>query len=406
MKTGIFLLSACLIVRNEERNLERCLKSIEKLVDEIVVVDTGSTDRTVAIAKHFGARVHHHEWQHDFSLHRNQAISYAKGRWIMVIDADEEFVLEGKATYGQVRNFLERIEGRYPAAALSLKDMQKGFNVLRLNTTRFFRRGYVEYKGIVHNQPVLKIDGEAVFCEGASLLHYGYDLTPEQKEEKFIRTSTLLLRQVEMGEVTDAFPYFYLCQLYADSKKPKEALAWGEKYWENRGTIEEGHFIDSIYFVMVKQYMNTGDKDKAHEWLIRGVAALPGDLDLAMAALEYGVWIKDIDLQIQATKDFIQIYQQYQKNPALRGNRFVFALRPEALAFALKHQAVAEINDGTAALMNLVKLLETLDAPFRDGMMQDLEAELSQSAFPVHFQREAPEAVPEKKGNFVTATLQ
>lgn len=408
MKTGI-LLSACLIVRNEEENLERCLKSIKKLVDEIVVVDTGSTDGTVAIAKKFKAQIHHHSWQNDFSLHRNQAISYAKGKWIMVIDADEEFVLEKDATYGQIRDFLCRVENQYPASALTLKDIQKGSTVLQFSTTRFFRRGLVEYKGIVHNQPILKIDGQAVFCAGAHIKHYGYDLTPEQKAAKFLRTSTLLMKQIETGEDMDAFPYFYLCQLHADNRQPKVAVEWGEKYWDKREMVTEGHFCDSIYFVMTKQYMKIGDSQKANEWLVRGVEMLPGDLDMSLAALEYGVWIKDADLQIQATKDFIEIYKRYHKDPSLKGNRFVFGMRPEALAYAYFHQAVAEIKDGTQAMMNLVQLLQTLAPAFREGMMQELETELLESAFPVHFQREMQAPIPgdtKHANKFVTATLQ
>ena len=86
------LLSACLIVRDEEEHLPRCLASLEGLADEVVVVDTGSTDDTVAIAEAAGARVFHEPWRNDFALHRNQAMDQARGRWLLIIDADEEVV--------------------------------------------------------------------------------------------------------------------------------------------------------------------------------------------------------------------------------------------------------------------------------------------------------------------------
>ncbi|MFZ2655904.1 MAG: glycosyltransferase family 2 protein, partial [Victivallales bacterium] len=89
-------LSVCMIVKNEEAFLGRCLKSVVDHVDEIIIVDTGSTDRTVGIAKSFGARIYYHPWQDDFSLHRNQSISYARGRWIFIIDADEEYRASSK----------------------------------------------------------------------------------------------------------------------------------------------------------------------------------------------------------------------------------------------------------------------------------------------------------------------
>ena len=86
-------LSACMIVKNEEHFLPQALESIQPLVDEIIVVDTGSTDKTVQIAEMFGAKVYIHPWQNDFSLHRNQSIGYATGDWVLIIDADEKIQL-------------------------------------------------------------------------------------------------------------------------------------------------------------------------------------------------------------------------------------------------------------------------------------------------------------------------
>ncbi len=83
-------LSVCLIVKNEERFLAQCLKSVRDLAHQIVVVDTGSTDRTVEIAKEHGAEVHPFTWSDDFSAARNAALEHATGDWVLVLDADEE----------------------------------------------------------------------------------------------------------------------------------------------------------------------------------------------------------------------------------------------------------------------------------------------------------------------------
>ncbi len=80
-----------MIVRNEEGNLPRALSSVRDLVDEIVVVDTGSTDRTLDVARSEGAVVDQIEWSDDFSAARNHSLSMAKGEWILVLDADDEF---------------------------------------------------------------------------------------------------------------------------------------------------------------------------------------------------------------------------------------------------------------------------------------------------------------------------
>ena len=82
-------LSLCTIVKNEEINLPRCLESVKGVVDEMVILDTGSTDGTVEIAKGFGASVAYFEWVGDFSMARNAALEYVKGDWVLVLDADE-----------------------------------------------------------------------------------------------------------------------------------------------------------------------------------------------------------------------------------------------------------------------------------------------------------------------------
>jgi tetratricopeptide (TPR) repeat protein len=91
------LLSAALIVRNEERRLPACLESLRDLVDEVVVVDTGSTDGTVAVARAFGACVTEASWAGDFAAARNVALERARGEWILSIDADERVAPIGRA---------------------------------------------------------------------------------------------------------------------------------------------------------------------------------------------------------------------------------------------------------------------------------------------------------------------
>jgi FkbM family methyltransferase len=82
-------LSVCMIVKNEERHLAYCLNSLSPVADEMIVVDTGSTDKTKQIAEAFGAQVHDFEWTNDFAVARNHSLSKAHGDWILVMDADE-----------------------------------------------------------------------------------------------------------------------------------------------------------------------------------------------------------------------------------------------------------------------------------------------------------------------------
>jgi len=88
-------ISLCMIVRDEEEHLEKCLESVNDAVDEIIVVDTGSRDKTVSIARSFGAGIFFHEWENDFSVPRNISLEHATGDWILILDADE--VLEAQS---------------------------------------------------------------------------------------------------------------------------------------------------------------------------------------------------------------------------------------------------------------------------------------------------------------------
>ena len=85
------LFSICMIVKNEEKNLERCLRSVKQCKNyEIIIVDTGSTDNTLKIAKNHNAKIFKYKWNNDFSAARNKAMEYARGDWVLILDADEE----------------------------------------------------------------------------------------------------------------------------------------------------------------------------------------------------------------------------------------------------------------------------------------------------------------------------
>lgn len=83
------LISLAMIVKNEESTIARCLESVKPIVDEIIIIDTGSTDRTVEIAKDFGGQVHPFAWRDDFSAARNESLAHCNGEWALIVDADE-----------------------------------------------------------------------------------------------------------------------------------------------------------------------------------------------------------------------------------------------------------------------------------------------------------------------------
>jgi len=388
MNSGI-LISACLIVKNEAKNLDRCLKSVQGLADEIVAVDTGSTDETINILKHYGASVYCHDWQNDFSLHRNQAISYTKGRWIFIIDADEEVCFAEDSSPEKVRQFLCQLKSKFPCSAVLLRDIQKGSSVMQFYTSRFFRQGTVRYEGIVHNQPQVK--GMAMICPMMFIKHYGYDLAPEQKEQKFQRTKTLLLKQVKEKKIENGLPYFYLCQLYANNLNAKEAVVWGEKYGEycEKNKVEKEKTNLSHSYTMAKQYMKIGNAQKTSEWLNKGNALLKGDLDLTAATLEFAIWQKDKDLEMNAARDFVELYKIFTKDSMQMQGKFVFSMRTDILAIVYMHLATCCLQKGGESLKALFGILGEMPVPFREGLMKELNERLSQSVVPFQFKSTA-----------------
>ena len=97
-------ISLCMITKNEETYLENCLNSVKDIVDEIIIVDTGSTDKTKEIAKKFGAKIFDFKWIDDFSAARNESLKHATKDWILVLDADE--VIE-KNDLQKIKNVVE-----------------------------------------------------------------------------------------------------------------------------------------------------------------------------------------------------------------------------------------------------------------------------------------------------------
>src|SRR3989344_3480106 len=97
-------LSLCMITKNEELLIRNCLNSVKDLVEEIIIVDTGSIDNTKLIAKKFTNKVFDFKWNDDFAEARNESLKYAGGDWILILDADEELDGQGKKIIKQAIN--------------------------------------------------------------------------------------------------------------------------------------------------------------------------------------------------------------------------------------------------------------------------------------------------------------
>lgn len=205
------LLSIGMMVKNEEKNLDKCLNSLMPIIDsiesELIIVDTGSEDSTIEIAKKYTDKLYFHKWNNDFSAMRNTTIKYAIGKWFFVIDGDE--VLE--STEEIIEFFKSGEYKNYNAASLNVRSFSSQKDLTKfgdLESIRFFKNdGYFKYEGIVHNQPVFK---DPVKKIEATINHYGYIADdPELMEKKFKRTSELLKQEL----IKDSENIYYRYQL-------------------------------------------------------------------------------------------------------------------------------------------------------------------------------------------------
>lgn len=211
-------ISACMIVKDESKVLTRCLSSIKDWVDEIIVVDTGSTDGTVDIAKSFGAKVYHKKWTNDFSFHRNHSMNKATKDWIFIIDADEEVPVEDGIVIKKMLD--DGIEYDVIGVdVLSIYGKEK-IAKTRLPMLRFFRRSYgPRYSGFVHNRPVIK-DSTPIYRLPFRILHYGYDLDEETMERKYQRTLKMC-RKATMKDPDDIIMWLHYAHILKVRKKNK-----------------------------------------------------------------------------------------------------------------------------------------------------------------------------------------
>jgi len=193
-------LTLVVIARNEAHCIGRCLESAAQIVDEMVVLDTGSTDETVAIATSIGARVHFYAWNDDFSAARNAALAHANAEWNLILDADEW--IEGEA--GQLRSLCllnEPFIGVVPV--VSYFDLQGRVEAATTWIPRLLPKG-VRYQGRIHEQPVADIRRQPLSLR---IGHDGYrQLKLQQKKGR----NKALLQQALQETPSDAYLHYQL----------------------------------------------------------------------------------------------------------------------------------------------------------------------------------------------------
>jgi tetratricopeptide (TPR) repeat protein len=204
------LLSLCMIVKNEATTLARCLASAKPYVDELIVVDTGSTDNTIEIAKSFGAEIYTFEWCNDFAAARNYTLAKASGHWVLILDADEELKVE-------VNTFQTCLETAMTAIAFAIPLRDVISNETAMHPLRLFRRlDDLKFVGRYHEH--LRYQGNPLtdnsivkLLPNVEIIHYGYsEATIAQKSPLRIP----ILEKIRQDEGLDLMLLWTLSGMY------------------------------------------------------------------------------------------------------------------------------------------------------------------------------------------------
>lgn len=235
-------ISLCLIARDEEQLLPGCLESVAGAVDQLVVVDTGSTDGTPRLAHEAGATVLHHAWDDDFAAARNVALGGATGDWILLLDADERLgpgasaaIRQAVATDRLDCGLLPTYQASHMGASLEqVLNGQARHSEPTLLPRLFRRTADLRWEGVVHEnlRTWLQTPGRRVALVDAPVVHYGGTQQLQLSRDKARRNLRLLLRRVASAE-HDADARTYLAHELWNAGEFAQARVHAMRAWDD-----------------------------------------------------------------------------------------------------------------------------------------------------------------------------
>jgi glycosyltransferase involved in cell wall biosynthesis len=230
---ALHTISLCMIVKNEEEVLERCLESVASFCDEIIIVDTGSTDRTKEIAAKYTNNIVDFDWVYDFSAARNYAFNHATKDFILWLDADDILLSEDQQKFELLKQELtEDIDAVSMLYNLSLNDL--GEPTFQFRRNRLVKRARnFQWVGAVHEY--LEVSGKT--------LHSDISITHGSVKKKSIdaeRNLTIYERLLSQGKIFTPRELFYYANELKDNMQYKKAVDYYQKFLaEEKGWVED-----------------------------------------------------------------------------------------------------------------------------------------------------------------------
>jgi len=255
-------ISACLIVKNEADNLDRCLNSLQGKVDEIIVVDTGSTDGSIEIAQRHGARTSTFTWCDDFAAARNASIEQAQGDWVLWIDADEELFEDPPGAIRQLVDWPDKPEG-FLVTCRNLTDTEGQINS-QIRQWRLFQNHLgLRFHGRIHEH-LVHADGSTevnlLFQDAVWIRHWGYIPDPERTPRKRMRNASLLQLALE-DDPNDPFTHYNIGKQFAAHREFEpglQALQKAIELWQARGRVPQA-YVGNMFALAINAALELGN---------------------------------------------------------------------------------------------------------------------------------------------------
>lgn len=221
-------ISICMIGKNEEQYLDRCLQCLVPLNCEIIFVDTGSTDNTVQIVSRYTDHIYHFEWINDFSAARNYSLTKASHDWILIVDCDN-FLENPEDMYNALPSFLDTVKNHEKEVGVAticnhyLNNNEE--SISNDKEARFFSKSNCKYTGIIHEQ-IVSISGEPAprYMTPFRFFHVGY-YGADMEQKKANRNIPLLLKELEQSGPSP-YTYYQLGKAYYSIKDYENALTY------------------------------------------------------------------------------------------------------------------------------------------------------------------------------------
>ncbi|MFC5530761.1 glycosyltransferase [Cohnella yongneupensis] len=273
--------AAAIIVKNEERCIERCLNSIQSAVDEIIVVDSGSTDRTLDIIRSYSnVKLYQVEWKDDFAALRNEALSRVTSEWVFWLDADEWLISEDAENIRKVAGMFDLNLPFIPALQPCLINHINGTAIIEHSVARMFPTSKgLYYSGRIHEQ--IATEKEGIFTSNVlhkpvriRLNHDGYESSVKADKDKIQRNLRLLKLMAE-EEPTNPGWWYFLGRESMELGQHDESLAYFDKVIEYGANNPRFGRMLEIHMLMGRIYLSQNRLDLAEQCYRKAFALHP-----------------------------------------------------------------------------------------------------------------------------------